>query len=118
MRFCPVTSPQCPESIPNASRCALHAESPGPARPRRFIFQCDIIQGTPPALRKRAARLVGAKCTLLARVDAYGQDPSGEAGATMKEDMRKKVEKWQEPALAKQTKARYSLTLSCTCHLP
>ena len=39
----------------------------------RFIFQCDIIQGTPPALRKKAARLVGAKCTLLARMDAYGQ---------------------------------------------
>ena len=41
--------------------------------PRRFIFQCDIIQGTPPALRKKAARLVGAKTTLLARMDAYGQ---------------------------------------------
>ena len=48
---------------------------------------------------------MGAKCTLLARVDAYGQDPSGSAGETMKDDMRKKVEKWQEPALAKQTKA-------------
>jgi len=41
--------------------------------PCRFIFQCDIIQGTPPALRKKAARLVGAKTTLLARMDAYGQ---------------------------------------------
>ena len=73
----------------------------------RFIFQCDIIQGTPPAYRGRAARLVGAKCTLLARVDAYGQDPSGSAGEVMKDDMRKKVEKWQEPALAKQTKASF-----------
>ena len=33
----------------------------------------DIIQQTPPSLRSKAARLVGAKCTLLARIDAYGQ---------------------------------------------
>lgn len=80
----------------------------------RFIFLCDIIQGTPPAYRGRAARLVGAKCALLARVDAYGQDPSGSAGETMKDDMRKKVEKWQEPALAKQTKARRNPTIRVT----
>lgn len=28
--------------------------------------------------------MVGAKCTLLARMDAYGQDPSGQAGEAMK----------------------------------
>jgi U4/U6 small nuclear ribonucleoprotein PRP31 len=49
-----------------------------------FIFGCDVIQGTPPALRPKAARMVGAKCTLLARIDAYGQDPTGAAGAAMK----------------------------------
>ena len=42
------------------------------------------MQGTPPALRQKAARLVGGKCTLLARVDAYGEDPSGVQGAAMK----------------------------------
>lgn len=31
----------------------------------------------PAGLRSKAARLVGAKCTLLARIDAYGQDPEG-----------------------------------------
>ena len=42
-----------------------------------FIFQCDVIQkNTPPALRSRAARLIGGKCTLMARVDAFGEDPS------------------------------------------
>lgn len=29
-------------------------------------------------LKAKAARLVGAKCTLLARIDAYGQDPEGQ----------------------------------------
>ena len=42
------------------------------------------VQGTPPAYRKKAARLVGGKCTLLARIDAYGQDPTGSSGASMK----------------------------------
>ncbi len=49
-----------------------------------FVYGCDVIQNTPPALRAKAARMVGGKCTLLARIDAYGQDPSGSAGAAMK----------------------------------
>lgn len=32
---------------------------------------------TQKGLKAKAARLVGAKCTLLARIDAYGQDPEG-----------------------------------------
>lgn len=42
-----------------------------------FVYASGIVQGTPPGLRTKAARLVAAKCALLARVDAYGQDPSG-----------------------------------------
>lgn len=34
------------------------------------------MQQTPPSLRAKAVRLIAAKSTLLARVDAYGQDPS------------------------------------------
>ena len=49
-----------------------------------FITSCDIIQQTPPGLRTRAARLVGAKAALLARVDAFGQDPSGQTGSQFK----------------------------------
>lgn len=60
-----------------------------------FISQCAIIQQTPPSLRVKAARLVAAKCTLLARVDAYGQDPNGAQGTSMREDVIRKIEKWQ-----------------------
>jgi U4/U6 small nuclear ribonucleoprotein PRP31 len=53
-----------------------------------FIFQCDVIQRkTPPPLRTKAARLVGGKCTLMARVDAFGQDPTGETGRKMHADV-------------------------------
>ncbi|GFH28972.1 U4 U6 small nuclear ribonucleo Prp31-like, partial [Haematococcus lacustris] len=41
-----------------------------------FIYGCAVLQQTPQAHRAKAARLVAAKCTLMARVDAYGQDPS------------------------------------------
>ena len=49
-----------------------------------FIWNIEVIQQTHPAFRNKASRLVGAKCTLLARMDAYGQDPSGQAGDAMK----------------------------------
>ncbi|KIY92177.1 U4/U6 small nuclear ribonucleoprotein Prp31 [Monoraphidium neglectum] len=62
------------------------------------------MQSTPPSLRTKAARLAASKCALLARVDAYGQDPSGQAGTQFLEEMRRKIEKWQEPPPAKQIK--------------
>ena len=46
-----------------------------------FVIQCPVVQQTPPALRLKAMRLVASTCTLLARVDAFGQDPLGRAGA-------------------------------------
>ena len=49
-----------------------------------FVSACEVVQHTPPALRPRAVRLVAGKCALLARVDAYAQDPSGSVGASMK----------------------------------
>ncbi|CAG2066669.1 unnamed protein product, partial [Timema podura] len=35
-----------------------------------FIYYSEIVQDTPPDMRQKAARLVAAKCTLAARVDA------------------------------------------------
>jgi RNA processing factor Prp31 len=57
-----------------AKRKNLAGFSSTAAQPHQgFIFASDIVQQTPPSLRSKAARLVGAKCTLLARIDAYGQ---------------------------------------------
>ncbi|PSC73830.1 U4 U6 small nuclear ribonucleo Prp31-like [Micractinium conductrix] len=97
--------PACNVQVLGAKRRNLAGFSSTTAQPHQgFIFGSDIMQQTPPSLRSKAARLVGAKCTLLARVDAYGQDPSGTAGRSMKDDMLKKIEKWQEPPPAKTTK--------------
>lgn len=70
-------------------------------RHQGYLFSCEIVQNTPPSLRIKAGRLVGTKCTLLARVDAYGQDPTGRIGADFKADMLRRVDKWQEPPPAK-----------------
>ena len=68
-----------------AKRKNLAGYSTASVQPHQgFVFQSDIVQQTPPAFRKKAAKVVGSKCTLLARMDAYGQDPSGAAGQQMK----------------------------------
>ena len=70
-----------------------------------FIFQCDLIQKkTPPPLRVKAVRLIAGKCTLMARVDAFGQDPTGETGKKMYADIEQKIEKWQETPPARTEK--------------
>ncbi|KAG9156459.1 hypothetical protein Leryth_019971 [Lithospermum erythrorhizon] len=69
-----------------------------------FMEQTEIFQSTPPPLRMRACRLLAAKSTLAARVDSTRGDPMGKTGRTLCEDIRKKIEKWQEPPPAKQPK--------------
>lgn len=44
-----------------------------------IIVQTTAIQQTPPALRQRAMRLLAGKVSLAARIDAFGEDPSGKA---------------------------------------
>lgn len=56
-----------------------------------FVHFCEVVQNTPKSWRQKAAKLVAMKCTLLARTDAYGQDPSGETGKAMKAEVQSKV---------------------------
>jgi len=66
----------------NVTVCYLHQDTT--FLQQVLTLQCHAVQETPPAYKKKASRLVGGKCTLLARIDAYGQDPTGSAGANMK----------------------------------
>lgn len=97
--------PACNIQVLGAKRKTLAGFSSATVQPHQgFISNCPILQQMPPALRAKGARLIAGKCALLARVDAYGQDPAGGVGAKMKDDILKKVEKWQEPPPAKQVK--------------
>ncbi|KAL7618743.1 U4/U6 small nuclear ribonucleoprotein Prp31 homolog [Lactuca sativa] len=69
-----------------------------------YIEQTEVFQTTPPGLKMRACRLLAAKSTLAARVDSIRGDPSGKQGRMYREEIRKKIEKWQEPPPAKQPK--------------
>mmetsp|Transcript_20589 Transcript_20589/g.49016 ORF Transcript_20589/g.49016 Transcript_20589/m.49016 type:complete len:497 (-) Transcript_20589:41-1531(-) len=94
--------PACNIQVLGAKRKNLEGFSTAAAQPHQgFIYNAEIIQRTPPPLRPRACRLVGGKVALLARMDAYGQDPSGSGGQRLREEMEKKIEKWQEPPPAK-----------------
>jgi U4/U6 small nuclear ribonucleoprotein PRP31 len=61
-----------------AKRRHLAGLSSTAAQPHQgVVYQSPVVQGAPPALRIKTAKLVSAKAALLARVDAYGEDPSG-----------------------------------------
>jgi snoRNA binding domain, fibrillarin len=65
-------------SMPKCSTARLQRRDSSAALPRRFISNCDLVQGVPPALRSQAARIIGGKTALLARIDAANGDPTGE----------------------------------------
>ncbi|XP_055313682.1 U4/U6 small nuclear ribonucleoprotein Prp31 [Sitodiplosis mosellana] len=69
-----------------------------------FIYYSSIVQDTPPDMRRKAARLVAAKCTLAARVDASHESINGEIGLQFKEEIEKKLDKLQEPPPVKFAK--------------
>ncbi|GAB6028521.1 U4/U6 small nuclear ribonucleoprotein Prp31 [Chamberlinius hualienensis] len=68
------------------------------------VYYCSIVQGTPPDLRRKAARLVSAKCTLAARVDHVRSSTNGSYGHSLREEIERKLDKLQEPPPVKQVK--------------
>ena len=69
-----------------------------------FIYYSDIVQDTPPDLRRKAARLVAAKCTLASRVDACHDSTDGHVGQMFREEIEKKLDKLTEPPPVKFVK--------------
>ncbi|KAK7576496.1 hypothetical protein V9T40_012782 [Parthenolecanium corni] len=69
-----------------------------------YIYHSDIVQVMPPDLRRKAARLIAAKCTLAARVDAAHENPDGSFGRQLKEEIEKKFDKLTEPPPVKFVK--------------
>nr|XP_039265935.1 U4/U6 small nuclear ribonucleoprotein Prp31-like [Styela clava] len=70
-----------------------------------YIYYSDLVQNIPTDLRRKAARLVSAKVTLAARIDSFHEAPDGKSGFNLKEEIERKLEKWQEPPPVKQIKA-------------
>ncbi|ESQ35281.1 hypothetical protein EUTSA_v10009759mg [Eutrema salsugineum] len=69
-----------------------------------YLEQTEIFQSTPPGYRVRVSRLLAGKSTLAARSDAARGDPLGTYGKALREEILKKIDKWQEPCPARQPK--------------
>nr|CAI5861079.1 unnamed protein product [Callosobruchus analis] len=69
-----------------------------------FIYYSEIVQNTPPDLRRKATRLVATKSTLAARVDACHEAPDGSIGRRFRDEIERKLDKLQEPPPVKFVK--------------
>jgi U4/U6 small nuclear ribonucleoprotein PRP31 len=99
------TIPACNIQVLGAKRKHAAGFSSKTSMPHQgFIYESELVQNTPPGLRNRAAKLVGSKCSLLARVDAHGTSAKdkAEVGKRTREEIVKKIEKWQEPPPARK----------------
>mmetsp|Transcript_60191 Transcript_60191/g.141728 ORF Transcript_60191/g.141728 Transcript_60191/m.141728 type:complete len:517 (-) Transcript_60191:196-1746(-) len=69
------------------------------------ITQCPVVVSSPGEFKKKAVRLVSAKCTLAARVDASNESPFGDVGNALKEKIEEALAKVMEPPPQKKHKA-------------
>ncbi|KAH6564364.1 hypothetical protein BASA61_004293 [Batrachochytrium salamandrivorans] len=70
-----------------------------------FIYQCNLVLQLPDELRRKAARLLSAKCALAARIDCARESVDGMAGKGYREDIEKKIEVLLQPPPSQKTKA-------------
>uniref|UniRef100_A0A8B9KAJ3 U4/U6 small nuclear ribonucleoprotein Prp31 n=1 Tax=Astyanax mexicanus TaxID=7994 RepID=A0A8B9KAJ3_ASTMX len=95
--------PACNLMLLGAQRRTLSGFSSTSLLPHTgYIYHCDVVQSLPPDLRRKAARLVSAKCTLASRVDSFHESADGKVGYDLKEEIERKFDKWQEPPPVKQ----------------
>ncbi len=60
------------------------------------IYQSDLVQSCPRDLRKKILKIVAAKVSLAARVDAYRTTTGGEEGHRLRSEIEAKIEKLKE----------------------
>uniref|UniRef100_A0A673K5P5 U4/U6 small nuclear ribonucleoprotein Prp31 n=1 Tax=Sinocyclocheilus rhinocerous TaxID=307959 RepID=A0A673K5P5_9TELE len=95
--------PACNLMLLGAQRRTLSGFSSTSLLPHTgYIYHCDVVQSLPSDLRRKAARLVAAKCTLASRVDSFHESVDGKVGYDLKEEIERKFDKWQEPPPVKQ----------------
>lgn len=64
------------------------------------------MQSLPQDLRRKASRLIAAKCTLASRVDAIHSSLDGRIGEQLAQEIKSKLEKLQEPPPVKNRKVK------------
>lgn len=98
--------PACNVEMLGSSKKNLQGFSSKSVMPHTgFVYYCDMVQNSPPDLRRKAARLCANKCAIVARVDACHASPDGSVGRSYREKVEKALDKLQEPPPVKQVKA-------------
>jgi len=69
-----------------------------------FLFYSAIVQQAPMDLRMKASRVLAGRVALCSRMDYFHEEQAGAQGQLYKEEILKKIEKWQEPPPPKQIK--------------
>jgi U4/U6 small nuclear ribonucleoprotein PRP31 len=97
--------PSCNLEVLGSQRKTLTGFSSTTLMPHTgFVFLTDLVQNSPPDLRRKAARLVANKCTIASRVDASHASTDGSLGRTYREKIERALDKLQEPPPGKQVK--------------
>ena len=71
------------------------------------LYFSDLVQAAPPALRRKALKIVAAKSSLAVRLDAFGDRRDGDVAAAdgWRDEIAAKIEKACEPPKAQKVKA-------------
>lgn len=80
----------------------------GSTRFSGYLAQCSLVAQTPEEYRMQALRMVSAKASLAARMDlnsSSAHTATGQYGASLSEEISRKIEKLMEPPPAKLIKA-------------
>ncbi|RWS15816.1 U4/U6 small nuclear ribonucleoprotein Prp31-like protein [Dinothrombium tinctorium] len=97
--------PSCNVAVLGSKKWSLAGFSSQTVMPHLgFVYFTEIVQNTPPDLRRKAARLVANKCTIAARVDASHASTDGAIGRSLREKIERALDKLQEPPPVKQVK--------------
>ncbi|KAI6660995.1 hypothetical protein LOD99_13718 [Oopsacas minuta] len=69
-----------------------------------FLYFSELVQSVSDDVKMKAVRIIAAKCTIAARLDTFHACPTGEEGQGILAEVRKKIDKLQEPAPVKNIK--------------
>ncbi|KAI7867486.1 uncharacterized protein EV154DRAFT_607950 [Mucor mucedo] len=70
-----------------------------------YIYYSEIVNSAPQELRRKLVKIISAKASLAARIDASHSAPDGQEGQKMREEIDAKIDKLQENPSLKVVKA-------------
>ncbi|EFP05279.1 hypothetical protein CRE_29245 [Caenorhabditis remanei] len=100
------TMPSCNVQVLGKTKKNLIGFSTVSTNPHHgFIYFHPLVQAMPPDLKNKAAKILAAKVTLVARIDAQHESSNGEKGQDFLNLVNNKFEKMLEPPPVKANKA-------------